>query len=146
DIAYSEAVESAPLGVRRAACMRFQPGGGGLMKRVIALLALFAAVAAAQLTTTSIHGIVKDPSGAVIPNAAVKLTDTGTGIERNTVSGPDGAFVFVSLQAATYRVTVTAQGFQASVIDQVKADSGRTTDVAVQLAVGAATQSVEVSA
>jgi hypothetical protein len=44
----------------------------------------------AQLTTTSIHGIVRDPSGAVIPNAAVKLTDNGTRAERHTVAGSDG--------------------------------------------------------
>jgi len=110
--------------------------------------ALFALGAAgfAQLTTTSIHGIVRDPSGAVIPNAAVKLIDNGTHAERDTVSGSDGAFVFAGLQAATYKMTVSSAGFQNAVYDNVVVDSGRVTDIAVQMTVGAATQSVEVSA
>jgi hypothetical protein len=112
---------------------------------VCALLAL-AATGFAQLTTTSIHGIVRDPSGALIPNAAVKLIDTGTRAERNTTSGSDGAFVFAGLQAATYKLTVSAAGFQNAVYDNVAVDSGRVTDVSVQMTVGAATQSVEVSA
>src|ERR1700677_4563985 len=82
----------------------------------------------AQVTTTAIHGIVRDPSGAVVPGAAVKITDTGTGIERTTVSAQDGGFVFPDLQAATYKLTVTATGFQTAVFDAVGVDSGRTTD------------------
>jgi hypothetical protein len=43
----------------------------------------------AQLTTTSSHGIVRDPSGAVIPNATVKLVDSGARAQRNTTAGAD---------------------------------------------------------
>jgi len=111
----------------------------------IVLLAL-ALPGLAQLTTTSIHGIVRDPSGALIPNANVKLVDTGTRAERNTTSGADGAFIFPALQAATYKLTVSASGFQTAVYESVVVDSGRITDVAVQMQVGAATQSVEVQA
>ena len=100
----------------------------------------------AQVTTTGIHGIVRDPSGAVVPNAAVKLTDTGTGNEKSTTSGADGGFVFVDLEAATYKISVSAAGFQMAVYSSVVVDTGRTTDVSVQLTVGAATQTVEVSA
>ena len=107
---------------------------------------IFAAAGFAQVTTTGIHGIVRDPSGAVVPNAAVKATDTGTGIEKSTTTAPDGGFVFPNLQAATYKITVTAAGFQTAVLDSVVVDTGRVTDVPVQLAVGAATQTVEVSA
>jgi hypothetical protein len=100
----------------------------------------------AQVTTTGIHGIVRDPSGAVVPSATVRVTDTGTGIERVTTSAQDGGFVFPDLQAATYKLSVSATGFQTAVYDSVVVDTGRTTDVPVQLTVGAATQTVEVSA
>jgi hypothetical protein len=100
----------------------------------------------AQITTTGIHGIVKDPSGAVVPNAVVKAQDTGTKQEKTTKTGPDGAFVFADMQAATYNLTVSAEGFQTAVYNGVVVDTGRTTDVAVQLTVGAAAQAVEVSA
>jgi hypothetical protein len=109
-------------------------------------ISVLAATAWAQVSTTGLHGIVRDPSGAVVPNAAVKAVDTGTGIERNTNSATDGGFVFTNLQAATYKITVSANGFQNAVYDSVVVNTGRTTDLSVQLAVGAATQSVEVTA
>ena len=107
--------------------------------------AIFAAASFAQLTATGIHGVVRDPSGAVVPKASVKLTDVGTGIEKNTTSAQDGGFVFPNLQAGTYKVTVSAAGFQTSVLDSIAVDSGRVTDVPLTLAVGTSTQTVEVS-
>src|SRR5436190_24328568 len=56
-----------------------------------------------QITTTGIHGIVRDPSGAIVPGAAIKLLDIGTSIEQSTVSSADGNFAYANLQAAKYR-------------------------------------------
>ncbi len=106
---------------------------------------LLSTVAFSQ-TTNGIHGIVKDSSGAVVPKAAVKLLDTATNIGRETVSGGDGSFVFVNIPAGTFKLTATAAGFQASVLDSVVVDTGRITDVAVEMKVGATTETVEVSA
>ena len=119
-----------------------------VLSRSLALAAVFALASAlmAQVTSTGIHGIVRDPSGAVVPNASVKATDTGTGIEKTTTTAQDGGFVFPNLQAATYKITVSAAGFQTAVLDTVVVDAGRITDVPVQLAVGTATQTVEVGA
>ena len=65
----------------------------------------------AQITTTGIRGIVRDPSGAIVPKASIKLRDLGTGIEQTTVSSNDGNFAFSGLQAATYRLSATAAEF-----------------------------------
>ena len=111
-----------------------------------AAMLLLAAVSFAQVTATGIHGIVRDPSGAVVPGATVKAVDTGTGIEKTTTTAQDGGFVFTNLQAATYKITVSAAGFENAQLDAVIVDSGRVTDVSVKLAVGAATQTVEVAA
>jgi hypothetical protein len=111
-----------------------------------ALITALSSSGLAQVATTGIHGIVRDPSGAVVPNAEVKATDTGTGIEKTTKTAEDGGFVFPNLQAATYSVTVSAPGFQTAVYASVVVDTGRVTDLPVQLAMGAATQTVEVSA
>ncbi len=97
-----------------------------------------------QVSTTGIHGTVRDPSGAVIPKATVKLKDTGTGIEKTTTASGEGTFAFLSLEAATYEVTVTAAGFQTAVQDGVVVDTGRITDVNIAMSVGSATQTVEV--
>jgi hypothetical protein len=99
-----------------------------------------------QITTTGIHGIVRDPSGAVVPNAAIRIRDLGTGIEQSTVSSNEGNFAFANLQAANYRLTATASGFQTVVYDNVAVDSGRITDLSIEMKLGAATETVSVEA
>jgi hypothetical protein len=100
----------------------------------------------AQLTSTGIHGIVKDPSGAMIPGASLTLKDTSTGIEKRTTAAKDGGFVFPDVVAGTYTVTATAKGFDSQIMDNIVVDAGRTTDVAISLKIGAATETVEVTA
>src|SRR5262245_48937534 len=115
------------------------------LPRLIALTLAHAAVLAAlwigalaQITTTGIRGIVRDPNGAVVPNATIKVTDNATGIEQTIVTSSDGGFLFPNLQFGAYKLTVTANGFQSSVIASVIVESGRTTNVSVDLQVGAA--------
>ncbi len=117
--------------------------------RILAIATAFSAMALtsfAQITTTGIHGIVRDPSGAVVPTAGIRLRDLGTGIEQATASSADGNFAFANLQAATYRLTANAAGFQTAVYDNVTVDSGRITDIAVDMKIGSATETVQVSA
>ncbi|HJZ78927.1 MAG TPA: carboxypeptidase-like regulatory domain-containing protein, partial [Pyrinomonadaceae bacterium] len=63
------------------------------MKRIVRACALSSLIvvvmagfspALAQITTTGIRGLVRDPNGAVVPNATVKVTDTSTGVEQTT--------------------------------------------------------------
>ncbi|HKE22724.1 MAG TPA: carboxypeptidase-like regulatory domain-containing protein [Bryobacteraceae bacterium] len=118
--------------------------------RNVGILAAAFAVAAqlsfAQVTTTGIHGVVRDPSGATIPNASLKLRDMATGIEKAGAANSEGTFVFVNLVAGTYSLTASAPGFQNKMLDNLVVDTGRTTDISVQMAVGSTTESVEVSA
>ena len=100
----------------------------------------------AQITTTGIRGIVRDQSGAVVPHATIKLVDNSTGIEHSTVSSTDGGFFFPNLQFGSYKLTTTATGFQTSVIASITVESGRTTDVSVDLKVGGASETVQVEA
>lgn len=99
----------------------------------------------AQATGSSIHGIVRDPSGAVIPGAHIVLDNLGTGITKAGQSGADGTFVFPNLQAGTYAVTASAQGFQKAVYASVIVNTGLVTDLTVKMKLGAATQTVEVT-
>ena len=102
--------------------------------------------ALAQITTTGIRGIVRDPNGAVIANATVKATDNATGVAQTTVTSTDGGFIFPALQFGTYKLTVTANGFQSAVISEVVVESGRTTNISVDLSIGAATDTVQIAA
>src|SRR5437868_13091627 len=93
----------------------------------LVVLAALSLPSFAQVTATAIHGLVRDPSGAVVPGAALKLRDTSTGIEKTTVSSADGVFAFGNLQPGSYNLTATASGFQTAVLNSIAVDSGRTT-------------------
>jgi len=107
---------------------------------------LLAATAAGQVTSTGIHGIVKDASGAVIPHVNLTLIDMATQTATTARSQNDGGFVFVNIPAGSYRLTASANGFQTAVLDGVVVDSGRTLDLTVQLQVGTSTERIEVTA
>jgi hypothetical protein len=104
-----------------------------------------AAPAGAQVRTTGqIVGTVKDSSGAVVPNVAVEVTDVATGTRHTSQSGSEGGFVFPTLQPGHYRVLATAAGFEPAVIDDVVVETGRTSNVDVQVAVAAVREQVRV--
>ncbi len=126
----------------------FQPAFRGRSAAICSILAamLFGLACNRLQVGTGIHGIVKDSSGAVVPKTALKLTDTATNIVRETVSSGEGTFVFVNLPAGTFTLAATAPGFQASVLESIVVDSGRITDVSMEMKVGSATATVEVSA
>ena len=84
--------------------------------RMVALAALgvFAALgafAAQAGNAGSVRGSVTDPTGAVIPNAAVHLSSQISGVSRTATSDADGQFEIVNVPFNTYRVTVSADGF-----------------------------------
>ena len=97
------------------------------MKKFFAVvLFLFSATlpATAQTYRGAINGTVTDPSGAVVPGAAVKATNKATGIDHATVSTSDGQFAFQDLPVGAYSVTVTASGFPVTTIEGVLVEQG----------------------
>src|ERR1044071_6458020 len=67
----------------------------------------------------TLRGTVTDPNGAVIPNAAVKITDQTTGLSRDLVTDADGNYEAAALKAGTYKITVVATGFKTAEVDAV---------------------------
>jgi len=66
----------------------------------------------AQGLTGQITGTVTDTTGAVLPGATITIRNVGTGLTRDTVTDPDGAFVFPDLLAGTFDLNVSLQGFK----------------------------------
>src|SRR3982751_3280848 len=60
----------------------------------------------------TIIGTITDPSGAMLPNAEVSLTNSATGYSQTTKSEAAGAFRFANVPHNQYRIQVTASGFQ----------------------------------
>jgi hypothetical protein len=100
----------------------------------------------AQEVTGSIYGTVRDPSGAVIEGAAVTALQVSTNITRNTTTDGAGIYQIPLLRPGVYTLTATFMGFktyrQTGITLQINQHAG--IDIVLQL--GAATQSVQVSA
>src|SRR5215475_1899400 len=76
-------------------------------------LSLFVATAAkADELYGRVRGVVTDSSGAAMPGVPVKLTNTGTGIEKVMTTGSDGGFLFVNLIPGTYNLNAAKAGFK----------------------------------
>jgi hypothetical protein len=116
---------------------------------VLALaLALIASPALGQGagSTTSLSGVVQDKDGGAVPGAAVVLVNTATkATVAQTVTNGVGLFTFPAIDAGTYTVTITLQGFKTSTIPDIRilAATPRTLGV-TKLELGAITETVEV--
>ena len=83
------------------------------MLKALVFLVVFSLVPlSAQTITGSITGVVKDATGLAVAGAGVKLVQTGTGAERQSVTGERGDFVFSSVPPGEYAVVVTQSGFK----------------------------------
>ena len=66
--------------------------------------AFLSAVALGQVNTASLTGLVKDPSDAVIGDAAVKARNTATGVERAVLTNSSGYYLLANLPVGTYDI------------------------------------------
>ena len=96
---------------------------------------------------SSVTGTVVDPSGAAVPGATVSLRLTGSDSSLfTTKTSATGAFNIASVPPNTYDIVVEMSGFSKLVVSNLAVEPTRVTDVqTLKLALGAATQSVEVS-
>ena len=99
-------------------------------------LSLATVFALAQSQTTGrIAGTVKDPNGAVIVGAEVTVTSLATAEERKVTTDAEGNYAVPLLSPGTYRVRVTADGFNPALFDPVRVVITETTTVNADLTV-----------
>ena len=90
------------------------------MRKLLQVFLVSVAVAATLLgQTSSISGTVTDPSGAVIPNAAITLTSSQTGAQRSVTSDAQGRYNMPQMAPGTYKLTASASGFAEVAIERV---------------------------
>src|SRR2546425_96424 len=107
---------------------------------------LLAVVANSQTFRGAINGTVTDPSGAVVPGATVKATESATNIDRTTVTTSEGQFAFQDIPTGLYKVSVTASGFPIHAVDKVEVAAGQIYTLSIQLKIGESATTVEVNA
>jgi Carboxypeptidase regulatory-like domain len=113
---------------------------------LITLLFLFHSPVFCQLTSADIVGTVTDATGAVVPNAAITLTNLGTNETRNSLSNGSGDYNFTLLPVGRYSISVKAKGFQESVTKDLAVEAGDRARNDVHLQTGAETTIIEVTA
>src|SRR5579862_7289179 len=91
----------------------------------------------------SVEGVIKDPTGAEIPNARVDISDPVSGFSREATTGSDGAFRFTNVPLNSYHLVVTASGFESQAQD-VDVRSSVPTVLTINLKLGSATTTVNV--
>src|SRR5207244_3351629 len=114
---------------------------------VLGVVALLASVVWAQGGSGELTGLVADPSGAVVPNAQVTLTNSATGDKRTTVTTAAGVYRFSALPiVGTYTLQTSPKGFKAVKIDNIVVSVGTITNQDIKLELGTGSEQVTVEA
>ena len=112
----------------------------------LAMLLALHQPAFSQVLYGSIVGTVEDPSGAVVPNAALSLTNAGTGATREIKADEQGRYTAASLSPGTYSLKITAPGFRTLTRTGIAVTINNITRAEVRLEVGQLAEQVTVSA
>ena len=99
-----------------------------------------------QVQAGRIVGTVTDPNKAVVPNAKVAITNTGTNQVQNLRTNGTGEFVLTPAEPGFYNVSITAEGFGTEEVRAVQVLVGQSARVDVELKIGDVATKVEVTA
>jgi outer membrane receptor protein involved in Fe transport len=112
----------------------------------IILTGLVILPASAQVTTASISGVVKDPSGAVVAEADIAIIDLGTNNSRNVKTNASGQYLVPDLPVGQYEMTVRMPGFATVKKTGIVLTVGAVSVQNITLAVGGTAEVVQVQA
>ena len=115
------------------------------LRIIFAFALLSTAALIAQTFRGTILGTVTDQSGAVVSGATVKVKNVNTGQERTTQTSADGTYTVSELPIGAYNVSVTENGFETSVTNNVAVDVAGERRVDVSLKPGQVNEQVQVS-
>ena len=117
--------------------------------RIFSLLVfvfLFSELSLAQTFTSSVTGLITDPTGAAVANAQIELKNMANNGIRDFTSLSDGSYQFNNLQPGTYQITVTLPGFKTFTQTNLVLQAQINSRVNVSLELGNTQQKVEVTA
>jgi hypothetical protein len=113
---------------------------------ILALLSSVGAISSfAQTTSGALVGVVRDPSGAIVPNANIIVTNEGTGVAYSATSNGSGEYRIGNLPEGTYDLKTTVAGFQNYAQNGIVVASTAVETRDVNLAIGQGATTVEVT-
>ena len=98
-----------------------------------------------QANSGEISGAITDQTGAALPSASVKVTNTETRLQRTVTSNETGLYNLPSIPPGNYSVVVTAQGFKTEERKNVELQVGQTARLDFAMQVGSIIDTIEVS-
>jgi hypothetical protein len=98
----------------------------------------------AQVSTASVNGVVRDPTGAVVADATIVLQNVDTAVENTTPTNKSGVYSLFSIKPGTYTLNATAPGFSPKQIEAFPLTVGQVATIDIALAVGSANAVVTV--
>jgi hypothetical protein len=115
---------------------------------VVFILTIFLLIVpmSGQTGTSTVTGTISDQQNRVISGASLKLTNNATGSVRETTSNEAGIYNFEFLIPGEYKLEVAAKDFKKQTTSNVRALVGKRTETNVVMEVGAASETVEVTA
>ena len=105
----------------------------GRLCLLLSIVFCLAITISAQVTTADMVGTVTDNAGAVLPNAKVTVTNTGTNSARTVTTDDSGAFTVNLLPIGIYSVKVEAAGFKGFAVSGITLVGGDRTRVDAKL-------------
>jgi len=114
--------------------------GGGMMPLVNGRPSM------AQSAQGTLLGHVVDPSGAVVANATVTVTNVDTGVVKTITTGKSGDYFLPQLNPGNYTVAIASQGFQSETSASLLVEVNQSVRQDFKLTVGSASGTVTVSA
>src|SRR5271166_3108942 len=112
---------------------------------LVVVLITLAASSVAQLFPGRITGTVRDAQGAVVPGATVKRSNPTTGLERTVTTDDTGNFNFPELALGTYRLAISKQGFETTIVNDITTSQGVVNNINPVLQVGSVSSEIEVT-
>jgi hypothetical protein len=102
-------------------------------------------MSAQSITSGDITGIVTDPSGAAVPNAAIAVTNMQTNASRSTTTNAQGSYRFALLPPGSYSITVKATGFGVEQRASVVVVAGQPATANIRLELAKSSQTLDIS-
>ncbi|MBM3801964.1 MAG: TonB-dependent receptor [Acidimicrobiia bacterium] len=115
-----------------------------LLAVVLFLAAFSAAPVAAQVSTATLTGLVRDPSGAVMPNVKVTVTNVETNISREVQTNETGTYRIAALNPGNYTVEAELAGFKKAVLPGIVLQVNQQGRIDITLEVGEVTETITV--
>ncbi len=120
--------------------------GAILLTLLLAVIGIAAQGALAQSVTGDVVVTVTDPTGAVLPKAALVLTQVDTAQQTTLASDSSGIGVFAQLKPGPYKLSVSAPGFKSTQLDNITVVIGQRSALDVSMQVGSVDNTVTISA